>query len=380
MADFVQGDWVRDYFTIVDSDNIPIQGVNVVNGATEDPDGESFVLDISEVGSGVYKVQFLADKVGTWYYRVDTVGLTPEQSWEETFNIGPFSLYGAAIGTAATGPTLDDLVKSVATRNGDFLEVRATANGASDGTSFVDSIRLSAIPSQSLQGANLTIVSPIDSDNYRAETRVIDFDEDSSVMVLQPALPVIAQAGQVGQLTNLYSVGAWRTQYIDAINEAIDAAYPGHLIDVEYSYPSLWNQEDPWITLPTHLTRVYGVRVDDGVNMPWLIPMSSQNISTIAGWYFDFSRRQLGIAGNYNQLTHGGTVTVLGYGRPAHLEDGTDRTTVDREWITLYASNVIKMMKGDQRQLSVASMFENSANIMRPKTITGMHPDTIAVQ
>jgi hypothetical protein len=380
LADFVQGDVVRDYFTIQDSSGTNLTGVTFLTGATEDPNGDSFALTVTEIGDGVYKVEFLADEVGTWYYRVDTSGLTPEQSWEETFTIGPNAISGASLGTAAAGPTLNELIQYVATKLGDFLEIEATDAGAVDGSSFQDQLRLAAIPSQGLAGASITVVSPSTSDNYLIERRVSDFAESTQVLTIVPVFPAQISTGDGAWLTNLYSRGFWRTQYVSAINFAVASAFPANLVKLEYTYASSWNQDDPYIPLATHVTHIYGVRIDDGSTDPYLVPYSNQNISSYSGWYWDFGIERLGLAGYWRYAAHGATISVLGYGRPAPLVNADDRTGIDIEWIANYAAEVLKSSKGEQRQLAQASRLENRADLLRPKIITGLEPNTLQIR
>lgn len=378
MADFVQGDIVRDYFTLVDTSNAVITGATLVVGATEDPNGDSFSLTISEIGGGVYKVEFLASLVGTWYYRVDTTGLTPNQSWEETFVIGPVQLYGAELGTAAYGNTLLDLVRRVATRVGDFKTITATENGSADGSSFVDRRRLSAIPASSLKGAELTITSPANSPNYMQGTRISDSSESSQTLTLLPSLPYQVQIGDVAWITNIASRGFWWDQYLGAINETISASFPMHLVPITYTYPDSFVESDPTIPAPLHLTHIYGVRYYDSDGWIRDIPYSDQNLRTIPGWSVDSGYIRLN--GSVPSSVNGMTVQLLGYGRPAELVNPEDFTTLPTSWIVPTAANILKMGTGDQKQLALASMFNNMSDTMLVTAITQVQPGTVRIR
>lgn len=379
--DFSVGQTIRDYFTIQDSSGVNLTGVTWNVGSTEDPNGDPFTATVTEIGDGVYYVTLFPDTEGIWYYRIDSTNITPAQSFEESFIVEAAApTANLTIGAAADGPTLNDLIMATAVRNSDFLEVEATQPGSIDGTSFQDELRLAAIPSQSLKGASITIISPDTSDNYLIERRVSDSSEDTQVLTITPAFPAQVQAGEVAWITNLLSQGSWRSQYKNAINEAIASAYPSNLVRVEYTHPDPWDQDNPYITLDASITHIYGVRVDDGTTDPTLIPQSAQNISVYPGWFYDFGLGQLGLSGDFRYAANGATVSVLGYGRSPVLVDATDRTSVDREWIVFYAAEIVKGGKGDQKLMAQASRMENRADIVRPKIITGLEPNVLQIR
>jgi hypothetical protein len=378
MADFAQGDLVRDYFTLVDENNDVITGATLVVGSTEDPNGDDYSLTTLEIGGGVYRVEFLAALVGTYYYRVDTVGLVNNQSWEETFNIGPMQLYGAEIGTAAYGNTLIDLTRRVATAVGDFKEAIATDLGASDGTSFQDQLRLAALPAASLKGANLTIVSPADSVNYMAESRVIDSTETTQTLTLQPPLPGQILVGDVAWMTNLHSRGFWKSQYREAINEAINESFPMHLVPVDYTYPETFWADDPTIPAPLHLTHIYAVQYYDADGWVRDIPYSDQNLRTSPGWSVEAGVIRLN--GSVPANVNGMTVRLLGYGRPAELVNPGDYTTLPTSWVVPKAASILRTGTGDQKQLAVSSMLTNTADTMLVTAITQVQPGTIRIR
>jgi hypothetical protein len=380
MADFLVGQTIHDYFTAKDSDGDNLTGVIFDAGSTEDPLGDSFSLVVTEIGDGVYRVSFTPDRAGIWYYRIDSTNITPAQSWEENFTVATGAGTVISLDEAASGATLNELIKWVAVRSSDFLQIEATAAGSVDGTSFEDNLRLAAIPSQALSGASITFVSPDTSDNYLIERRISDFSEDTQVATITPAFPAQISTGDEAWVTNLRSKGHWRSEYINAINLAIAAAFPQNLVKVEYTHGTVWDQDEPYISLDSSLTHVYGVRVDDGVQTPYLIPASAQNNGAYPGWFYDFGLGQLGITTYLSQSIHGTTVSVLGYGRAAPLVDADDRTPVDAEWISFYAAEILKGGTGDQKLLSQASRMENRGDVMRPKIISGLEPGTIQIR
>lgn len=380
MADYNQGDIVQDYFSVVDSDLSPLQGVLFSVDATEDPDGQPFDLTVVEIDNAVYKVVFTAAKVGDYYYRIVSTNITPEQAWEETITIGPVALYGAATGVGAYTNTLNDLIRRVAVRLGDFRQLTATEQGAADGTTFVDQKRLSAIPASSLKGASITIVSPNTSGNYNIESRVGDSSESTQTLTIYPPFPEAVAIGQIAWVTNLQSKGFWKDDYINAINEVISGSSMFHKMPVDYTYPGTFLASDPSIPVPLHMTHVSGVQYVGPDSMIYTVPFSDQNVQSVPGWSVDFASGRIIINGSWQSVLNEGTIRLTGYGRPAELVNPTDYTTLNVDYVVPRAASILRQSKGDQKLLSSASMMSNDALDAMLGGITIMAPNTIQVR
>jgi hypothetical protein len=380
MADYNQGDIVQDYFTITDDNLVPLNGVVLEITVTEDPDGEDFAASWSEIGDGVYKIEFAALKVGEYYYRVEANGLVPPQAWEENFTIGPLALYGAATGVGAYTNTLADLVKRVAVRLNDFKQATATDNGSVDGTTFVDTVRLAAIPASSLKGAGITIVSPTTSDNYMVERRIADSSEANQTLNITPAFPARSLIGDVAWITNLQSRGHQWDDYKNAINEVIAGAGTFHSVPVDYTYPLSFMYEDPTIPIPLHMTKIYGVQYLGPDGWIYDVPFSDQNVRHVPGWSIDFASTRVQINGSWGPTLNGAPVRLLGYGRPAELVNATDFTTLNTSYLVPAAASILRQSKGDAKLLSSASMMDNAAIEAMLAGITQNQPGTIQVR
>jgi hypothetical protein len=339
MADYNQGDVVQDYFSVVDESLQPLLDVEFVVDATEDPDGESFLLEIVEVGDGVYKAFFTAAKTGEYYY---------------------------------------DLVRRVATRLGDFRQIQATEAGASDGSTFVDNKRLAAIPASSLKGAGITIVSPGNA-NYNVERRISDSSEANQTLSISPGFPAQVTIGQIGWVTNLQSRGHWWDDYRNAINEIIAGA-THHKMPVDYTYPGTFLATDPSIPVPLHMTHIYRVQYLGPDNMLHTVPQSSQNLQSVPGWTTDLASGRVIINGSWPSVLNGATIRLSGYGRPAELVDPGDFTSLNVAYIVPAAASLLRQSKGDAKLLSSASMMSNESIESMLGGITMMEPNTIQVR
>lgn len=380
MADFNQGDVVRDYMTVVDPNVVGITGLDWTIIEAIDPDSLAFPLTIEEIGDGTYRVSFTATKVGIYYYRVSTIGLTPDQEFENTFTIGPFSIYGATIGTAAYGVTLIELVEMVATELGDLLKLEATADGAIDGSNFTDQLRLAAIEPASLKGAGITVFDPATSLNYLAERRIIDSSDDTLQANVVPNFPAQVITGEKALVTNLKSRGWWFSQYVSNINNAILGIFPKHLIPVSYDYPNSFSTVDPSIPVPTYMTHIYAVHAYDGSGQRVVLDHATANNLWGEGWSVNLSDASIAVGGRYNYWLNGYAVRLLGYGRPAKLVAATDFTTVDADYLKVKAAASMLWSKGDQRYFAQAANLNSQADQSMLSAITPIEVNTIRIR
>lgn len=377
MADFNQGDVIRDYLTVVDENMQGITGLAFEVMESIDPDGSTFTLQVTEIADGTYRVSWTATKVGVYYYHVQTIGLDLEQSFENTFTVGPFSIYGAAINAGAEGISLGNLVQQIASDIGDFKEVTATENGSVSGSNFVDHLRLAAVQPAALEGAGITIVYPEDSGNYLMERRILDSSEDATQLTVIPNFPAQVTVGQKGWITNLHSRGNWFSDYVNAVNNAIIAAFPHHLIPVDYEYPDVFTTVDPQVPAPQYMTHVYAIHAYDEYGTLVTVDPATNNNLWGTGWSVDRTTASFLFGGTYQHWLNGYRIRVLGYGRPSTLATFEDTTTVDAQWIKEKAAAALLWKSGDQRLFAQAANFQNLADTNMLKILTPLEPGVI---
>jgi hypothetical protein len=242
-----------------------------------------------------------------------------------------------SIDTAAYGTTLQELIIDTAGELRDILQVQATADGATDGTSFVDNNTLAAIPSASLRGASLLTISPLVSANYWVERRILQFDENTQVATLTPRLPVQSKVGDEAIIINLRSQGYNYPQYRNGINRAIRSAFPNHVVPISYLYPNTFVQADGTVVTPTHMTHLSQVITVDEAGIPLQIPMNPMGIpcgwgwgKNCRGWYYDYTQNSIVIRGDWGSYLNGKQVILKGYGRDAQLTQPDDMTSIIR--------------------------------------------------
>lgn len=387
MADYYQGDTIRDYFTEIDINSNKILGDTFVVVQTEDPDMLDFAIDVTEVDPGTYRVEFVATKSGTYYYQIHGISV-PNQYFEETFVVSPLLSSGlVSISTAAYGTTLSDLIIDTAGELRDILQVKATQDGSSDGTSFIDEITLAAIPSSSMRGASLVTISPAVSPNYWVERRIVQFDENTQVAVLKPGLPQQSLLNDEAIIINLKSQGYNLTQYRSGINRTISSAFPNHIVPISYLYPNPFVAADGTIVTPTHMTHLWEVMTVDEAGIPMVIPMNPQGIpcswgwgGNCRGWWYDYTQNAIVVRGSWGVYLEGKQVILKGYGRDAKLTEPTDMTSIIPEWIVLKTAASMKRGQDDKRLLADASQLDNNSDVLYPAMVTQLPPNVLKIR
>lgn len=387
MSDYYVGDTIRDYFTEIDINSVPIVGDTFVVDETLDPDGDPFALGVDEIDPGTYRVSFLASKGGTYYYQIHGTSV-PNQYFEETFVVSPIlSSALVSIDTAAYGTSLIELIPMIADELRDLQVIEATQNGASDGTSFQAEVDLAARPSASLRGASLITVEPAVSDNYWIERRISQFDENTQVASLTPALPSQVMTGDVAWVINLKSQGYNLRQYISAANRAIRRAFPNHLVPISYTYPNPFVYADGTIVTPTHMTHLYRVETVDEGGVPITVPMNPMGLpcnyawgGNCNGWYYDYTQNSIVVRGNWGLYLEGKDIRLQGFGRDAKLVNPTDMTSIPPEWIVNQAAASLKRSQEDKRLLADASQLSNEADKDFISIITMLPPGVIRIR
>jgi hypothetical protein len=380
MAYFV-GEEIQDYLTVVDND-LPVEGATITVLQAISPTG-TFTPVVEEVGDGVYRVTFTPSVEGQHYYLV-SANATPTQYFDayfdvenEALDIRPVSVVGLV---GDYGTTLYELVRMCALELSDHRELHASVPGAADGTTFVDEVRLSAIPAKGYKGASFVIAGPNVSDNFWIERRVDSSSEDTTSLTIRPALPAQVQLGDVAWLTNIRSCGAHISTYIEHINMAINRAFPQHLQELASTLADPFDMTDPYITVADDLTHVYRVEYEDASGDVWEIPLASQNRRGLSGWYFDDTTKSLFVSSNYAGMAHGTTVRVLGYGKGGILTDPGDMTGCDANWIVERVASSVIRSTGDQKRLAEASMHTNESKEAMVANITNVQPGTIRIR
>jgi hypothetical protein len=377
MANYYVGDTIRDYFTVVDTNDIPIPGLNITM-ITALANGQPYFYGSTEVGGGTYYVEFTPSESGNYYYLL-SVDSDPVQYFENNFDVdGPVS--SETIGQiGGEGATLLDLVGEVATEVGDLLTLVTTASGSPDGSSFTDAIRGSGMPAESLKGANVFSVNP-DSGLFWEESRINSYDNTTFVFTVQPAFTQQVASGDTLWVTNRFSRGYWRQQYIDSINASIRKLGGANDVPVVYTLNNYYYDDFVSLARPSNLTKIYGVNIylyDEA--QPYQVPMSPQNRSDKYGWHYDFATGRININDTWYHPNDVTGVRILGFGHESKLVNPTDMTRMSESAIIPDAAARLLRGKGDPRLLANAAQLQNIADQWLGSAQVQYPPGTISI-
>ena len=366
------------YFTVRDAAGDFYGGSPIAVDATYDPAGDIIVPIITDLENGLYRVTWPLPDPGT--YTVRLIASLPDTGDEDQVfefesrvleatedEVNPFA--------AVTGATLDDLIRSVARKCRDYLETKATEN-ASDGSAWIERRRLGARSPKALKGSELFVTSAAISDNTGYAVGVLD--SVSGALTLDPALPAASRANDTGYIVNLASEGFHRDTYKQVIVDTIGDAFPNMLQPASWTFTDSFDGDYPYLTPPDAFTHIYDLIIP---SEGWYggethIP---QGTPERPGWYWDGSR--IVIAGEcYREFASGTYLTILGYGAWPDLVNDTDKTGIDRQWLTEQAAGMLILSLRDPKRQAEAAMHLNRADGYLPKAITMVAPNTIRIR
>jgi hypothetical protein len=81
MTHLIGQDYI-DRFTVVDSEGTLLTGLTFIADQTWDPNGATFTVTVTEIGTGMYQVSWPITLSGVYYARLQTISLTPFQVFE----------------------------------------------------------------------------------------------------------------------------------------------------------------------------------------------------------------------------------------------------------------------------------------------------------
>lgn len=366
----------RSTMMLVDNTNTPVTGALFGEVENVDPDNDAFVYVVVEKGGGVYEVRFTPTKVGV-YTLLLVSNTTPPQWWITEVDVA--GVVPGFVQTVVTnGRQFVNLIEDVATLCGDLMTAEATADGALDGSTWIDHFSLAAISEKALKGSELLCTSA-SGDNLYAKARILGSTPgDPPTATLVPTLPEQVKKGDRADVVNLQSLG-WRiSDYARFVNMALAAAYPNHLAGITYQFPTNFDRSAPTLDVPTTFTVLARVEWQDTQGLWQEIPRAAD--VGWNGWGWDFFAQRLVIGGEQRNWASGYPVRVGGYGKQAPLVAMTDQTDCDPEWLALTASSYAMRAKRDPKLLAVGSMDLNQANFDRPKMVTQVEADSVVIR
>ncbi|MDQ3223975.1 MAG: hypothetical protein M3Q75_10975, partial [Gemmatimonadota bacterium] len=239
-------------------------------------------------------------------------------TWTRVLIIEVTSLYAAA----GTGTTRAELRRTIANQLGDFYPVTTTQAGTTN--NMFDTFNLAG-ETNKFKGMQVYVTGGTYA-NIGQITTVTFSDEVSRSISFEPPLPVATVVGDTAELYNFKSRGSTIQQYNQAINTAIMQAREQHaVIPYTETVAGSFLRTAPYISIPEIFTHIASVDALDARGATVRLRAGDMMVDR-------FSRSIEVHRRGVNSL-HGLSLRLRGYVSPALLENDTDETNLDAEWI-----------------------------------------------
>lgn len=358
---YLVGDTYTDYLLLLDSAGDPVTGASLTTEVARDPSGASFTPTITEVEDGSYAVSFALDEEGTWYLQL--LHAATDQRFAVSVDADPFSTAQLGSVVSVTGTTRATLRRNIADSLMDLIELEATAGST---TTFTDPLAL-LDTDHAFRGAEILVTSGANQGEVR---RVYDSDEDSQTLTLTPALGTAVAAGVTAELYNLKSVGFRVDAYNRAVNRAILDAFPNNAMLVEDELADAFDADAGVVEIPAQFSHVSQVWYQDPSTGVWCeVPVALSGQLDQDGWAIRHGTLEVSIGGNAAADADGKTIRLVGYGQPAPLDDDTDLTDTDPQWVQFYAAWLLLASRGrkDAEVYALMGLLKNQADMSLAK-------------
>jgi hypothetical protein len=253
---------------------------------------------------------------------------------------------------------LRDIRAAVARQCSDWVKFVATQDSA-DTTIFTDD-RAGYENDHHFRGSDLWFLNDAGTAANRGiQVRVADSAMATASLDLRAGLATAPLTGDEAWLFNIGGAGHHIHAYDAAINDAIrglgEAGFPVY----SELIPTVWDETVTWWDIPEAFTHV-GTALYYDITDNWNdIPSHAIAVDQVT--------KQFAIAPEYAYLANGYDVTLLGRTTPTPLEDDTDTTDVDFEWLVSEAAASLLLQDRSQLMINKGGMLKNAADALRGK-------------
>lgn len=318
----VAGEPLRIHLPYLDPNGDPILGATFTVAFSQRPDGQSFPVDITEQGNGVYLVEGqteVGDPGGEWYVLVQSPdGAQYDYTWDVNA-IRPPVVYVQA--DRGAGHTRQKIRQIVASELGDLVLATATKNGTE--STIFDAYNL-ALEVRHYNGMEVLCTDGHPANIGRTGTVTTSSQADQSVNFIPP-FPMPTTIGDTFEMYNRRGTG-WRvTQYNAAINAAISRAGDEHFTIPHTMEADTFDRHDGRITIPLDFSHFSGVE--------WRTRRGETRQLLPNFYTFDRFSRSVVVKGRYLREMSGVTPVIRGYIPPPLLEQDDHQTSIPLEWL-----------------------------------------------
>jgi hypothetical protein len=222
--------------------------------------------------------------------------------------------------------TLAQLRNRVADRLGDRVELTATSNGTT--TTFIDTRNINT-GTEDMKGRAILF-----SDG--SVSRITAQVDATSTLTFTPAVSNanLVEAGDVANVFNKRGKGFLPSEYKNAINNAINDAFPLGLIELTDDGGAL-DITTGEITIDASMYYLASVQYSDEDGYEFIVPKATR--TNRQGWRVIPSSGKVVLEGSFAEGIDGLTITLTGYGRQEILSADSDTCLLNAEWIVARA-------------------------------------------
>lgn len=279
----------------------------------------------------------------------------------------------AVVRAAPTGPTRGQLRRRIAQNLGDYRSLECTS--VSTGGFVIDSLNISTA-TEDLSGCQIIVTSGA---NIGHIARIQSSNDTLNRVTLVPAAASDFAVGDTVDVVMRRGRGWEVREYHQAINDAIDDAYPVTLAELMAESVD-FDVESGKIVVPEELTQVYAVEWQDSDGHWHVIPKAQRTNGW--GWKPDVANGVIVVTDSPKYLADGQPVRLYGYGKHQPLRSEADRTDVNVEWLSARASYYLCRggMDRDPQRGSLILLFERESAALRPRLRTLRKAATVGVR
>ncbi len=373
------GQVINDSFIVRDNGNVAITGLTSGSFSTVEAylisnPATTATVTIGEIGSGEYRFTFTPSVPGDWSAHVIYDSPPVYREFAQTYQVDSTGV--VALNGAFSIP-LSDLRRRVLRRLGDGGEIlTATSNGTT--TTFIDALNVSSA-AENRDGQFITPLTGT-AGNIGKTARVTTTTDASNRLTFTPAFPFATAVGDVIETTNYRGIGFRPDQIVNAINDAINDAYPLGLIEVSADVNG-FNADPPGtVVVPLNMREVYDVAFIDSAG--YSRPLRIASRTNRYGVSFDAVAGTINIAGVPAIDANNNVLRLFGYARQPALALDSDVCLLNAEYIVSRACYHLALAKisSDPSYGQMVSVFLKESEMLRSRVRTQRKPGTTLVR
>ena len=243
---------------------------------------------------------------------------------------------------------------------GDVTELVATAAGTT--STFIDTTRVGTNIERA-KGRDIVFTS---GTNLGLVRRITDSDMTAGVLTFA-AVTAATAAADTAEMYNFRLEGWTVPEYNDAINRAIDQAWPLYGTKVTVSAAAVFNGTTTTIDVPSGIDQLESVEFQDTASLWQEIPQADKRFGV--GWSVEADGSDVIVRGwNWRNWIDGQSVQLVGYTRSSTLTTDASTTAIPPEWLIAKAASLLLLSatRRDANNYNKGLLYREDAEKLMP--------------